>query len=170
MPYTASALMRAQDRWSGADVDLSETTDADALVDLLREQAEGASTALLLLDEDDEYLAIVRLDEDGEPRSFVSDARVLEGTSLAARLLGDELEMPPAPLVSADDEAEEEEEDSGRPELEPAGDPSLLADLGLSADELLELAAEEGMLPSDVLFAVCEKLGCADVLEQVRGV
>jgi hypothetical protein len=32
------------------------------------------------------------------------------------------------------------------------------------------LCAEEGMLPSDVAFAVCERMGCAEVLEQVRGV
>jgi putative tRNA adenosine deaminase-associated protein len=166
--YTASALTRtgtAPGAWKGAELDLSELEDLDGLVDLLREQAEGAALSILFLDEDDEYVAVVRFDSaDDEARMFVSDRRSLEGPGFAGRLLGEDVVVEP-PEVN-----DEDEEESGRPEVEPGGDPALLTDLGVDADTLLGLCAEEGMLPSDVAFAVCERMGCAEVLEQVRGV
>ena len=62
-----------------------------------------------------------------------------------------------------------DEEDEGiHPVAEPVGDTGLLSDLGTSADDLLALCAEEGLLPADVLAAVGERAGFADVLEQVR--
>ncbi len=61
---------------------------------------------------------------------------------------------------------EEDDEDEGtRPIAEPVGDAALLADLGTPADDLLALCAEEGLLPADVLTALCERAGCDDVLE-----
>lgn len=168
MTYTASALTRtgfADGSWTGAELDLSELEDLDALVDALREQAEGAALSILFLDEDDEYVAVVRFDSaDDEARMFVSDRRSLEGAGLAGRLLGEDVVIEQAEVTEGEDE------DGGRPEVEPGGDPALLADLGVDANTLLGLCAEEGMLPSDVAFALCERLGCADVLEQVRGV
>jgi putative tRNA adenosine deaminase-associated protein len=161
--YIASALQRADDGWTGTDLDLSEVDDLDGLADALR--ADG--TALCLLEEDDEYVGIVRVDGDEDPRVFVSDRRVLEASGLAARLLAATLEAEAEPV---EDDEDDEEEEGGRPEVEPAGDDALLADLGVSADRLLELCAEEGMLPSDVIFAVGEAIGAADVLERVRGV
>jgi putative tRNA adenosine deaminase-associated protein len=62
----------------------------------------------------------------------------------------------------------DDEEDSPRPEGQPAGDPTILADLGVPEDLLLQLCAEEGQLPADVITIACEKAGCADVLEEIR--
>ncbi|MCW2698153.1 MAG: putative tRNA adenosine deaminase-associated protein, partial [Modestobacter sp.] len=45
---------------------------------------------------------------------------------------------------------------------------SVFADLGTPADVLLELCAEEGLLPADVLTTLCERAGCDEVLEQLR--
>lgn len=165
MPYTASVLHRAAGTWVGADADLNDLNDLDALADMLREAGEGADLTVLFVEEDDEYLAVVRVDGDGEPRVFVSDRRALTGTGVAGRLLA-ETEIPPEPPDAEDDD---EDEDSRRPELEPAGEVGLLADLGTDADRLADLCAEEGMLPSDVIFAVCERAGCGEVLEEVRG-
>lgn len=170
MAYTASALTRigtAPGRWRGDDLDLAPVPDLDGLVDLLREQADGVATTVLFLDENDEYLAIVRLDGDEDARMFISDRRALDGPGLAGRLLGDDVITEAADVG---DPGEDDEENGGRPEVEPGGDAALLADLGVEPGMLLELCAEEGMLPSDVVFAVCERLGCSDVLEQVRGV
>lgn len=165
MPYTATALTRADASWAGHDLDLADVPDLDAAADLLRDLGgPDADLVLLFVEEDDEYFGIVRVDGDQDPRLFVSDRRVLETSDLAGRLFGDALPLE-VPTVEIDDG----EDDSTKPEAEPGGDPGLLSDLDTSASQLLDLCAEEGLLPSDVIFAVCERAGCVDTLEEVRG-
>lgn len=164
MSHFATALARTDSGWSGVEVDLHEVDDLDDLADLLRDlTGEGPGPALLLLEENDEYLAVVRVDGGAgslqEPRVFLSDRRAVQGSDVAAMLWEEsEVEVPD----------EDDEDESIRPVAEPVGDAGLMADLGTPADVLLELAAEEGQLPADVLTALCEKAGCVDVLEQLR--
>ena len=161
MAYTASLLELADGNWSGEDVDLADVEDFDALVDRIGEANTEDSTSVLFVEEDDEHLVIVRASGERDPHVFVADRRSLESTTIAARLLGTEFGA-----VVEDADAEE----SARPEVEPAGDGDLLADLGVGEDALLALCAEKGLLPADVIFEVCERLGCGDVLEELRGV
>jgi putative tRNA adenosine deaminase-associated protein len=163
--YFAAALARTEDSWTGVEVDLDEVEDIEALTDLMRDlTGEGAGPALLMLEEDDEYVAIVRVDGGttglGEPRVFLSDRRAVQGSDVAAMLWED---------VDPEEEDEDDDEDEGtRPVAEPVGDVELLADLGTPGNELIDLCAEEGLLPADVLTTVCERAGCADVLEELR--
>ena len=165
MSYFAAALARTEDSWTGVEVDLDEVEDIEALTDLMRDlTGEGAGPALLMLEEDDEYVAIVRVDGGttglGEPRVFLSDRRAVQGSDVAAMLWED---------VDPEEEDEDDDEDEGtRPVAEPVGDVELLADLGTPGNELIDLCAEEGLLPADVLTTVCERAGCADVLEELR--
>ena len=161
MAYFATALARDDGSWTARDVDLDDVADLDTAVDLLRDIA-GDGPALLCVEENDEWFGVVRVDGDTEPRVFVSDARVIEQSKLAALLFAD------APAKSGAELNEDEDEPSVRPAGEPAGDAHLLEDLGTPASTLLELCAEEGMLPADVIAAVCEKAGCLDALEQLR--
>jgi putative tRNA adenosine deaminase-associated protein len=154
-------LELADGTWSGEDVDLGDVEDFDALVDRLSEAGPDGSTSVLFIEEDDEHLVIVRASGERDPHVFVADRRSLEGATIAARLLGTEFGT-----VVEDADAEE----SARPEVEPAGDGNLLADLGVNEDALLALCAEKGLLPADVIFEVCDRLGCGDVLEELRGV
>lgn len=55
-----------------------------------------------------------------------------------------------------------------RPVAEPVGESALLADLGTPSDALLDLCAEEGLLPADVLSGVADRAGFLDVLEGLR--
>ena len=164
MPYFAAALARTPGGWSGNELDLSEVADLEQLADLLRDlTGDGDGPALLLLEEDDEHLAVVRVDGGvgglDEPRVFLSDRRAVQASDVARMLWED----------SEDASSEDDEEDEGtRPIAEPVGDTALLADLGTSADDLLALCAEEGLLPADVLTAVCERAGCDEVLESLR--
>ena len=162
MSYTATALCRTGSNWVGHDVDLDETEDIDGLIDLLRELQGSAQLLILFLEEDDEYVAVVRLTGDDDAQVFVSDSRVLFSRSVAARVLGEDLAVP-------ESNEDDEDDESGRPEVQPAGEVGLLVDLGIDADALLQLCAEEGQLPSDVIYTLCEKLGCVDALEAVRG-
>jgi putative tRNA adenosine deaminase-associated protein len=163
--YFAAALARTGQSWTGVEVDLDEVEDIEALTDLLRDlTGEGPGPALLMLEEDDEYVAIVRVDGGtaglGEPRVFLSDRRAVQGSDVAAMLWED---------VDPDEEDVEDDDDEGtRPGAEPVGDAELVADLGTRGSELIDLCAEEGLLPADVLTAVCERAGCADVLEELR--
>jgi putative tRNA adenosine deaminase-associated protein len=163
--YFAAALARTGESWTGVEVDLDELEDIEALTDLMRDlSGEGAGPALLMLEEDDEYVAIVRVDGGtgglGEPRVFLSDRRAVQGSDVAA-MLWEEAE-------DEDDEDDDEDDEGTRPVAEPVGDAELLADLGTPAAQLVDLCAEEGLLPADVLTSVCERAGCADVLEELR--
>jgi putative tRNA adenosine deaminase-associated protein len=164
VPYFAAALARTEGGWTGVELDLAEVEDLESLADLLRDlTGEGAGPALLLLEEDDEYFAVVRVDGGAgsldEPRVFLSDRRAVLASSVAA-MLWEDVDAP------ADDE--EDDEETARPLAEPVGEAGLLADLGTSANDLLGLSTEEGLLPADVLTTVCERAGCDDVLEQLR--
>ena len=163
MSYFAAALARTSGGWTSIEVDLDEVEDLEALGEFLRElTGDGEGPALLLLEEDDEYVGVVRTDGGpgslDEPKVFLSDRRAVLGTGVAAMLWED-------PAAPADDD---EEDEGTRPVAEPVGDAGLLTDLGTPADDLLDLCAEEGLLPADVLTVLCERAGCLDALEQVR--
>ncbi len=163
--YFAAALARTGDSWTGVEVDLDEIEDIEALTDLMRDlTGDSPGPALLMLEEDDEYVAIVRVDGGanglGEPRVFLSDRRAVQGSDVAAMLWED---------ADSDEEDEAEDDDEGtRPVAEPVGDTELLADLGTPGETLVGLCAGEGLLPADVLTDVSERAGCADVLEELR--
>lgn len=165
MSYFAAALSRSSGGWSAEEVDVDALEDLEVVAEHLRElsgEGEDDGPVLLLIEEDDEYFAVVRVDGGPgsleEPRVFLSDRRAVLGSDLAAKLWED------APAAGGDDEDDE----GTRPVAEPVGDTGLLADLGTPAGDLLELCAEEGLLPADALTAVCERAGCLDALEQVR--
>ncbi|HEX5495147.1 MAG TPA: tRNA adenosine deaminase-associated protein [Mycobacteriales bacterium] len=159
MSYFAAALVRFGDGWTAHEVDLDEMETIDDVVDLLRELDGAIGTTLLLVEEDDEYVAIVRLDADqDDPRVFVSDGRAAETFAVAEMLVDGIAQVP------LDPDSDEPVDHDG----DPVGDPDLLLDLGTSPVELRALCAQERSLPSDVISAVCEKAGCLDELEALR--
>ncbi|MHB8340893.1 MAG: tRNA adenosine deaminase-associated protein [Mycobacteriales bacterium] len=162
-------LTRRGPAWTGRDLELADVEDLDGVVDLLRDLATDGGTTLLFVEEDDEYIGIVRFDGDEDPRAFISDRRAIEAYELAGRIFGDTVPVDEADPDPDPAEEDEEEDNGGLADAVPAGDPDLLVDLGTSVADLLRLCAEEGMLPSDVTYTVCEKAGCVDVLEEVRG-
>jgi putative tRNA adenosine deaminase-associated protein len=171
VPYYASALARTGDKWTGQELDLSEVEDLDGLIDEMRRGAEDADVVVLFVEEDDEWFGIVRVDEDSDPRAFLSDGRVIETSAIAAQI------AEAATVTDADDDDvdddedddDEEEEETIRIAGDPIGDPELLTDLGTPAKRLLALCAEEGQLPADIISSLCESAGCLDALEELRG-
>ena len=164
MSYFAAALARTSGGWTGSELDLDEVEDFEALAEQLRDlSGDEPGPSLLLFEENDEYVAIVRVDGGtgslDEPRVFLSDRRAVQGSDVAAMLWED---------ADLDEVAEDDEDEGTRPVAEPVGDTTVLADLGTAPDALLRLCATEGLLPADVLTALCEKAGCADVLEDLR--
>jgi putative tRNA adenosine deaminase-associated protein len=164
--YFAAALARTSDGWTGRELDLHEVEDLESLAEELRDLVEDddAGPALLLLEEDDEYVGVVRVDGGAldEPRVFLSDRRAVQASDVAAMLWEEA-----APEVD-DDEDDGEDDEGTRPVAEPVGDAALLTDLGTPSDVLLELCAEEGLLPADVLTGIAERAGFLDVLDSLR--
>jgi len=101
---------------------------------------------------------------------FLSDGRAME-TSELATLLGEAATIiePPDDDGDDDDEDDEDDEDDAvQLSGEPIGDSDLLADLGTPSARMLELCAEEGQLPADVISALCESAGCLDTIDALR--
>src|SRR2546423_714491 len=149
---------------------LSGVDDLDTLTDELRDLVAdtGAKTVLLFVEEDDEYLAIVRLDGEADPRVFLSDVRAVDTSAIAAMLYEEAAAESLEEHEDDEDDEDDDEDGSLRAEADPAGDHELLADLGTPGKVLLDLCAEEGMLPGDVITAVCESLGCVEQVEALR--
>lgn len=163
MSYFAAALARTPAGWTAEELDLDGLTDVDAVADRVRDVGGEAETALLFVEEDDEYVAILRVDAD-DLRVFVSDSQAAESYPVAGIFAG-AVEEEPAPSDLDDDE----EEDEDPADSEPVGDADLLADLGTPRRDLIALVTHERTLPSDVISEVCERAGCLDELETLRG-
>lgn len=166
MSYFAAVLTRDGDEWS---VDEANLDDCESLADLgevLRDR--DGDVRLLVIEQDDEYAAIVRLDNDVEdPRAFLSDGHAADAYPMAALVAED--------LAEIGDEDEDDGVDllDGEPlpahDSAPFGDADIVEDLGTSAADLLAMCAHPGTLPVDLLVAVCEKAGCGPAFEDLRG-
>lgn len=162
MSYFAAALARTEKGWTARELDIDGAADVGELVERVRDLEEEAETALLFVEEDDEYVAILRLDaEADEPRVFVSDAHAADSYAVA-ELFATAAEETASPVAHDDDEPPGHDS-------EPLGDADLLADLGTPRRTLIELVTHESTLPADVISEVCERAGCLDELETLRG-
>lgn len=161
MSHFAAVLSRSGDRWSGDEVELDGCESLSDIADLLRD-AEG-ELRLLVLEQDDEYAAIVRLDDDdADPRAFLSDGHAADRYPLAAIVAEDLLEV-------GGDELEDDVDAPIAHDSAPFGDPNLVEDLGTSAADLIEMCEHQGTLPIDLVLAVCEKAGCGELFEGLHG-
>ena len=171
MSYFAAVLIRTKDRWRGVEVDLDDCESMDDIADVVRD--EPGDVRLLVVEQDDEYVALARVDAaDYEAHVFLSDGHAADAYPLAA-LIAEELEEIADPAESEepddiDDELASDVLAAAGHDSTPLGDASVVEDLGTSATDLLGLCAHEGTLPIDVIFAVCEKAGCADEIEAIR--
>ncbi|MBG0560898.1 tRNA adenosine deaminase-associated protein [Actinoplanes aureus] len=166
MSIFAAAVARGKNGWTASELDLSGLADIDEVVDALRDAEPDSDLALLFVESDDEYLAILRLDEGEDLRVFASDSAFAEESRIGSVLLG-EVETP---ALGLDDLAAPDDEDSPAPEpdADPIGDAELLNDLGVPSQRLLTLCGMEGMLPSDVTAEICQRIGCGDEMEELR--
>ncbi|HEX5200323.1 tRNA adenosine deaminase-associated protein [Paractinoplanes rhizophilus] len=170
MSTFAAAVARGKNGWTASELDLTGLADIDEVVDALRDVEPDADVALLFVESDDQYLAIVRLDEGEDLRVFGSDSAFVEESRIGAVLLG-EIEVPPALEIdelTSGTEEEDADSPSPDPDADPVGDADLLNDLGINAKKLLALCGQEGMLPSDVTAEICQRIGCGDEVEELR--
>jgi putative tRNA adenosine deaminase-associated protein len=165
---SAVALRRSGSTWRARDIDLDEIETLDDLTDQLDDFDSSATdddVSLVFIEEDDEWLGLLRISIDTlrDPRIFLSDSRVIATSAFAEQIFGDALPVLPV------EEDDSDEDTNGRPDAQPVGDAELLADLGTPGDVLVEIIADAGALPSDVVATICERAGCLDALDELRG-
>lgn len=172
MGYFAVVLTRREDGWDTNDIELDEVDSLTDLADAMREIAEEADSdgpALLLLEQEDLWFAVVRVDSDDDPRVFISDRSAIEHSAYAEMLLEAALGDEEADLDDLDDDEDDSDDDREADEDDgPVGDLEILADHGTDSSSLLDLCSSEGVLPSEALTALAERAGAAGALEAVR--
>ncbi|MFJ9375260.1 hypothetical protein [Streptomyces sp. NPDC101455] len=182
--YFAALLARTEDGWEASDTELDDVESLSDLAELAREASPEDDTVLVLIEQEDAWFGVVRIDGEDDPRIFVSDAAAAARSSYGEILLTDELlgrdpdDDDAVDLDSLDldgtedgDTEKEEEEDDGTEDgtssaeavpHSPVGDRQILDDLGVGEKELLLLDAD------DALSSIAEALGASEVLETVR--
>jgi putative tRNA adenosine deaminase-associated protein len=73
--YFTAVLARHGRGWRVLDLDVDDAEDLDELAELVRNALPGAGPGLAIIEREDSWFALVRVDDDGEPRPFVSDLR-----------------------------------------------------------------------------------------------
>jgi len=159
MSCFAAVLARSGFGWRAAEVSLADCESIADLADVARD-VEG-DVRLLVIEQDDEYAVIARVDGDEEARVFLTDGHAADEYPIAA-FVAEELEEIGDSDLDGDPDAPPAHDSA------PFGDPSVAEDLGTSIGELLALCAHEGTLPVDVILAVCDRAGCVDAFELVR--
>lgn len=160
MSLFAFAVMGKPGAFDVAEVDLSGCESVDDVADLLADLA--GPVRVLGVEQDDEYAVLARLSDD-TLTVFLSNGHAADDYPVA-EWFADGLEEVGGDPLDGDEDAPTWVHDAA-----PFGDPGLLADLGVPGPLMLELAVHEGTLPSDLLNTVCERLGCAEALDGLRG-
>lgn len=160
MSAFAAVLARAGDRWRVEEVTLDGCETVTDIADVARDFP--GQLRLVVIEQDDEYAAIVRIDDDDdEPRAFLSDGHAADAYPLAAAVADDLVEI-------GEDELSDDEDAPPARDSAPFGDAEIVDDLGTSPLNLLAMCAHEGTLPMDVLVAVAEKAGCGEAFDGLR--
>ncbi|WP_435606175.1 tRNA adenosine deaminase-associated protein [Streptomyces ardesiacus] len=173
--YFAALLARTEDGWEASDTELDDVETLSDLADLAREASPDEDTVLVLIEQEDAWFGVVRVDGEEDPRIYVSDAAAAARSSYGEILLTDEL-LGREPGEDGDDldaldldgteDGESDDEDGGDGSGEavphgPVGDAEILDDLGMSEKELRSMSG-------DAVGVIAEALGALDVLETVR--
>ncbi|CAM5735576.1 MULTISPECIES: hypothetical protein [Streptomyces] len=179
--YFAALLARTEDGWEASDTELDDVETLSDLADLAREAAPDEDTVLVLIEQEDGWFGVVRVDGEDDPRIYVSDAAAAARSSYGEILLTDELlgrepgvDGPDLDALDLDGTEDGEPDDAGTGEdgaadtgsadsvpHGPVGDALVLDDLGVSEKDLRSLSG-------DALGEIAEVLGAAEVLETVR--
>ncbi|MBV2356887.1 hypothetical protein KUM39_21345 [Streptomyces sp. J2-1] len=180
--YFAALLARTEDGWEASDTELDDVETLSDLADLAREASPEEDTVFVLIEQEDSWFGLVRVDGEEDPRIFVSDASAAARSAYGELLLTDELlgrepgadDGPDLDALDLDGTEDGESEEDGDDDEEggdtaagsvphgPVGDGRLLDDLGVTEKEL------RNMDPNEALADIAAALGASDVLETVR--
>jgi putative tRNA adenosine deaminase-associated protein len=169
--YFTAVIARSGATWRARDVEVDDASTLEELTDALRSVSVGDEPVLAVIEHEDEWFALVRVDGDEEPRLFVSDLGAAGispyGPLLAPAADVDSAEDVDVPSEGEDDESEDDEDDE--PKIAAwAGETDLLEDLGVTGRTLRKLVEENGDDPGAVLAEVGETVGFVELLDALR--
>ncbi|MEU6100145.1 tRNA adenosine deaminase-associated protein [Streptomyces flaveolus] len=178
--YFTALLARTEDGWEASDTELDDVETLSDLTDLAREASPDEDTVLVLIEQEDAWFGVVRVDGEEDPRIYVSDAAAAARSSYGEILLTDELlgrdpgddvadldalDLDGTEDGEPDDDADGDDDDADAGESSvphgPVGDAEVLDDFGVSEKELRSMSG-------DAVGEIAEALGASEVLETVR--
>lgn len=139
----AIIVYREEDQWEADALPAAAAADLDSLLRALRQQPSIAGTIGFAGVADDFFLIIRIFGE--EVSIFLSDLTAAVDFPLARQVLA-ELDIP----VPGDDELDQ---------VLPAGDMSILADLGVDEMELGAMSADLDLYPEDAVAGLADRVG-----------
>jgi putative tRNA adenosine deaminase-associated protein len=164
--YFTAVVARAGSSWRARDVEVDEHERLSELADSLRAAGTGDGPVLAVIEHEDEWFALVRVDsDDDEPAVFVSDLPAATRSRYGPLLTS---------AADADDREEEPAEDDTEPPAPAgsvdvwAGEADLLDDFGVPGSTLRKLVADRGDDPAAVLAEIGEQAGFAELLGALR--
>lgn len=147
----AVVVFREDEQWDADLLPAALAQDLDGLIHALRQQPSISGT-LGLVSVADDFFVVVRVFVRGEVSVFLSDVTASVDWTLAEQVL-ENLDIPVP-------------EDEDLDQVLPAGDLSILADLGLDEMELGALAGDLELYPDEVLLSIASRLGFAQPLQR----
>ncbi|MFF3214562.1 hypothetical protein ACFYYB_28475 [Streptomyces sp. NPDC002886] len=192
--YFAALLARTEDGWEASDMELDDVESLSDLIDLARSASVDDDTVVALIEQEDTWFGVVRVDGEEDPRYYVSNAsaasRSSYGSMLTDELLGkddeddelDELDLDGtedgedeviasySDGGSADrDEEDDADADDGH-DVRAGAEPAPAGPLGdpRLLDDLGVSHKQLMTLDGDALSEIADSLGATEVLEAVR--
>lgn len=180
MPYYTAVVARREDEWLLAPADLDDLEDVAELADAVR-HATGGEGGLAVVEHEDDWFALVRVDGEEDPRIFVSDVDAALGGPYAGLVadLDDVSAVADPAAEGLDDMGADTGDDTGdiavvegggvlRDDavLGPAwgGDVSLLEDHGLAAAALTSIV-EKSPDPGSAVLEIAKRLGFDELVD-----
>jgi putative tRNA adenosine deaminase-associated protein len=151
--YFTAVLARHGSGWRVLDLDVDDAEDLDELAELVRGSLPGVGPGLAIIEREDSWFALVRVDDDGEPRPFVSDLRESLRSRYAVVLeSAADVDIPPeldglADVAVDADDADDSDDETGSPATVSAGDDDVDDEVSDAEDE-----------PDDVIASAREAL------------
>ncbi|WP_407838331.1 hypothetical protein ACE1OC_21310 [Streptomyces sp. DSM 116496] len=191
--YFAALLARTEDGWEASDMELDDVESLSDLIDLARSASVDDDTVVALIEQEDTWFGVVRVDGEEDPRYYVSNAsaasRSSYGSMLTDELLGkdeeddelDELDLDGTedgedeviasyPDGASADRDEEDDDADDSHDVRAGSEPAPAGPLGdpRLLDDLGVSHKQLMTLDGDALSEIAESLGATEVLEAVR--
>jgi putative tRNA adenosine deaminase-associated protein len=151
--YFTAVLARHGSSWRVLDLDVDDAEDLDELAELVRGSLPGVGPGLAIIEREDSWFALVRVDDDGEPRPFVSDLRESLRSRYAVVLeSAADVDIPPeldglADVAVDSDESDDADDETDSPATVSVGD-----------DDVDDEVSDEEDEPDDVIASAREAL------------
>jgi putative tRNA adenosine deaminase-associated protein len=187
VPYFTAVLAHRGEEWDLVSADLEDAADLEDVALAVRTAVRGG-TGLAVIEREDEWFALVRVDDDEDPRVFVSDLAAAGAGSFG----GVFVDVDPSSGGAVADRgfdgevvADDDQEESGRAVAEDTaavtrdadaqsvvgsawgGDATLLEDLGIGSEDLVSIV-DRAPDPGGALLEVAKRTGFTDLVESWR--